>query len=45
MCYFERHRVEDEYEFPAEPDGPDEEVGAEFEEAEDVRIVADGGDD
>ena len=45
MCHFERHRVEDEYELLEEPDGPDEEVDAEFEEAEDVRIVADGGDD
>ena len=49
MCHFERHRVEDEYEFLEESDEPDEEVEAEFEdefdEAEDVRRVADGGDE
>ncbi|WP_201289655.1 hypothetical protein [Halobaculum saliterrae] len=51
MCHFGPHRVEDEYGFLEEPDEPDEEVEAEtafedeFEEAEDVRIVTDGGDD
>jgi len=49
MCHFEPHRSEDEYEFFQEPDEPDEDVDAEFEdefeEAEDVRIVTDGGDD
>ena len=49
MCHFGRHGVEDEYEFPESADDPDEAVDAEFEdgfeEAEDVRIVTDGGDE
>ncbi|WP_275673101.1 hypothetical protein [Halobaculum magnesiiphilum] len=43
MCHFEPYRAEGDYEFPEEPEERDEE--AEFEAAEDVRIVADGGDE
>ncbi|GAA0232606.1 hypothetical protein [Halobaculum roseum] len=47
MCHFERYRAEGEYEFPKEPEERDGEAEFEdeFEAAEDVRIVADGGDE
>ncbi|WP_435064658.1 hypothetical protein [Halobaculum sp. EA56] len=51
MCHFGSHRPEGEYEFLEEPEESDEpaetdgEFEDEYEEAEDVRIVADGGDE